>query len=160
MSEGASWHAPNGTRRKLFSAILRSFPLFFAVFAGNSRVCFSQFFAVFLQFFRCFLLFPTRAIKDVPLSALLKWGRPRRGLGGRFGYFLFFPFGGGEGGVRGVRGGGAWFLLKIPRGGGGLAEEGAGGRGARRMFAGNLGGRGAKYFFSGPKFPSRGSNRS
>ena len=44
-------------------------------------------------------------------------------------------------------------LLKIPGGGGVFWAAGAGGRGAGRVFAGNLGGGGAKYFFSGPKFP-------
>ena len=42
--------------------------------------------------------------------------------------------------------------MENPRGGGSPVRVGAGGRGAVRVFAGNLGG-GAKYFFSGPKFP-------
>ena len=62
------------------------------------------------------------------------------GLGGRFGYFLFFCSGG--------------FLLKIPRGGG--FSRAGGGSSAGGVFVGNFGGGGAKYFFSGPKFPPRG----
>ena len=50
-------------------------------------------------------------------------------LGGRFGYFLFFLLGGGEGGSEAPgRGGGRLFLLKIPRGGG-VSQEGGEGRG-------------------------------
>ena len=58
-------------------------------------------------------------------------------LGGRFGYFLFFLLGGGEGEVQGDRErGGVGFLLKIPLGGVG------------RMSAANLGG-GLNIFFRG-----------
>ena len=70
-------------------------------------------------------------------------------IGWRFGYFLFFPLGGGEAGVRGAgRGGEGGFLLEIPEGG-----ESPGGWGARGRegVCGELGG--AQYFFSGPKFP-------
>ena len=60
-------------------------------------------------------------------------------LGGRSGYFLFLLVGGGEGGVQGA--GGGDFLMENPRKeGGGFSRVGAGGRGAGRVFAGNLGG--------------------
>ena len=49
------------------------------------------------------------------------------GVGGCFGYFLFFPLGGGEGRARGARKGGGWFLLKLPREGGSFRS--GGGRG-------------------------------
>ena len=51
-------------------------------------------------------------------------------LGGRFGYFLFFLLGEGEGGVRGARrgGGGDRFFIENPtRGGGFPGDEGPGG---------------------------------
>ena len=60
-------------------------------------------------------------------------------LGGRFGYFLFFLLGEGEGGVRGVgRDGGGRFLLKSQEGGGGVLLEGEGPRG-REGVCGGLG---------------------
>ena len=64
---------------------------------------------------------------------------PPSDLGGRFGYFLFFLLGGvGKGSPRGrERGGG--FSWKIPGGGGSPRRVGAGGRGAGRVFEGNLG---------------------
>ena len=73
-------------------------------------------------------------------------------LGGRFGYFLFFLLGGGEGGLRRQKGVG--FSLKIPGGGGLPGERRRGGRRAGRVSARNWGGGGgAKYFFSGLKCP-------
>ena len=62
-------------------------------------------------------------------------------LGGRLGYFSLLLLGGGEGGVRGWRGG----FIENPRGGC-LAGEGAGGPRGRESVCGDLGG-GAKYFF-------------
>ena len=76
-------------------------------------------------------------------------------LGGRFGYFLFFLLGGGEGGSRrqkGVRG--VAFLLKIPGGGGLPGERGRGGAEGPGGCLQGIGGGGVKFFFSGPKFPS------
>ena len=85
----------------------------------------------------------------------LSWFFGPEYLGGRFGYFLFF-FCSGEGESGGNReGGGVRFLLKIPGGGGVVFQEGRGGEGAGRVFAGNWRGGGAKYFFSGPKCPPR-----
>ena len=56
--------------------------------------------------------------------------------------FHSFLLGGGERGVRGVRGRGGDFLLKVPGGGGGLPGGVGAGRGAGRVFAGNVGGGG------------------
>ena len=72
--------------------------------------------------------------------------------------FYFFLLGGvGKGSPRGREGGGgAIFHGKSQEGGGGSPRRvEAEGRGAGRVFEGNLGiwGGGAKYFFSGPKFP-------
>ena len=70
-------------------------------------------------------------------------------LGGRFGYFLFFLLGGGEGGVQGDREwGGVGFLLKVPGGGGGFSQEGAS-RGAGRVSAGIFLGLGGQNIFLG-----------
>ena len=67
---------------------------------------------------------------------------PNPFLGGRFGYFLFFLHGEGEGGVRGVGRGGVRFLLKIPGGGEGFLQDGKGLRGWEGVCGelGNLGG--------------------
>ena len=54
----------------------------------------------------------------------------------------------GEGGVR--------FFIENPRRGGVSRAGGGGqGRGAGRVFAGNLGGGGAKYFFFGAEIPTK-----
>ena len=70
-------------------------------------------------------------------------------LGGRFGYFLFFLLGEGEGGAHEAPGGGATgFSLKITEGGRG-SRKGRG-RVARRVSAANwgiFGGVGGNYFF-------------
>ena len=64
-------------------------------------------------------------------------------LGGRFGYFLFFLLGGAERGVRGAgRGAVSRFFIQNPREGGCLPGEGAGGRGAGMVSAGNSAGGG------------------
>ena len=86
-------------------------------------------------------------------------------LGGRFGYFLFFLLGEGEGGVSSRRqeGGGSIFIGNPRKGGGGFLEEeeeeeeeGPRGREAVCGELGSLGGGGgAKDFFSGPKCPPR-----
>ena len=67
------------------------------------------------------------------------WGRQK--LGRRFGYFLFFLLGGGKGESEAT--GGEWgrfFFGKSHEGGGLRVDGGGGGRGAWRVFAGNLGG--------------------
>ena len=63
-------------------------------------------------------------------------------LGGRFGYFLVFSGRGwGRGSPRRREGGGVRLFMENPRRGGGLrVDVGGGGRGAGRVFAGNLGG--------------------
>ena len=69
--------------------------------------------------------------------------------------FNFFSArGGGRGSPRAPRGGGVGFLLKIPRGGGGVSRRGRGREGVCGEL-GIFGGGGAKYFFSGPKRPPR-----
>ena len=74
-------------------------------------------------------------------------------LGGRFGYFLFFRLGGGEGesGATGREGG--RFCIENPRRGGFSQEGVGGGEGAGRVSAGNLGelggGGGLNIFFRG-----------
>ena len=78
-------------------------------------------------------------------------------LGGRFGYFLFFLLGEGEGEVRGgrERGGVGRLLKENPRRG---VSRGGRGRGAGRVSAANwgiAGGGGAKYFLGGLKCPPR-----
>ena len=64
-------------------------------------------------------------------------------LGGRFGYFLLFLLGGGEGGVRGARRGGV--SLKIPEGGASARR----GRRGQRVSAGNCGGGGLNISVQG-----------
>ena len=83
-------------------------------------------------------------------------------LGGRFGYFLFFLLGEGEGRVRGAEGwgvGGVDFLLKIPKGGGVGSPGGGGAEGPggclRRI--GDLGG-GLNIFFGAETSTKLGSN--
>ena len=75
-------------------------------------------------------------------------------LGGRFGYFLFFLVGAGEGGVRGAGRRRVTIFLKIP-GGGGVSRAGRGGGGEGPGVCGEFfGGGGLNIFLSGPKFPS------
>ena len=75
-------------------------------------------------------------------------------LGGRFGFFLCFLLGGGEGGVRGAR---RWrgfgFLLKIP--GGGFSPERGGGPEGLGCLRGFGGGGGLLFFFFGGKMPTK-----
>ena len=69
-------------------------------------------------------------------------------LRGRFGYFLFFLLGGGEGGVRGARKWGESVFIENPRRRGGVPGEGGGGVTRKRDgVCRELGGGGAKYFF-------------
>ena len=66
--------------------------------------------------------------------------------------FYFFLLRGGEGGVRGAGGvgGGGRYFIENPRRGVLPGRMGAGGRGAGRVFAGNLWGRGGlNIFFRG-----------
>ena len=79
----------------------------------------------------------------------LKLSESKEFLGGRFGYFLFFLLGEGEGGVRGARRGvgGIGSLLKIP-GGGGVFQEQEGPGGCLRRI-GDFWGGGANIFFFG-----------
>ena len=72
-------------------------------------------------------------------------------LGGRFGYFLFFLLGGGEGGPRRQKGGGrGQFFIENPRRGGlpGEKRRGGGAEGPGGCLRATWGG-GAKYFFRG-----------
>ena len=75
-------------------------------------------------------------------------------LGGRFGYFLFFLLGGGEGGVQGAGRGGREIFYGKSQEAGGVSRVGGGWGGDGSGVCGEFGG-GAKYFFSGPKFPPR-----
>ena len=70
---------------------------------------------------------------------------PLHELGGRFGYFLLFLLGGGEGAVRGARKGGVGFLLKIP----GEGREGGGSIGPGGCPQGIGGGGGLNMLFRG-----------
>ena len=63
-------------------------------------------------------------------------------------FFFFFLLGEGEGGVRGHREKGCWYLIKSPRGGGGSPGGEVEGPGGCLRRIGDLGG-GAKYFFGG-----------
>ena len=68
--------------------------------------------------------------------------------------FYFFCSGEGKGESEAPgRGGGSVFFMDNPRRG--ALPNGGGGRGAGRVFAGNLGGGGAKYFFLRAVIPTR-----
>ena len=70
-------------------------------------------------------------------------------LGGRFGYFLFFLLGGGEGRVRGAGKGGGRFFIEYPRRGGVSWAGGAGGSRGQEGVCGEFGGGGLNIFFRG-----------
>ena len=69
-------------------------------------------------------------------------------------FSIFSARGRGRGSPKRWRGGDD-FLLKIPGGGGSPRWVGAGGRGARRVFAGNLEGGGLNIFFFGAEIPTK-----
>ena len=70
-------------------------------------------------------------------------------------FLIFFSArGSGKGSPRSWEGGGRFFI-ENPRRVGVSRAGGGGGRGAGRVFAGNLGGGGAKYFFFGAEIPTK-----